>query len=120
MTNKGIKMNDRLHLNAEDVATRLQISKRTLYRRVKEKRFPAGEKISRAGLPGPRHTHLWDIRVIDQWAIDNRVTIRVDPTLPDREYLGLVDDPAWVKNAKLVAYAIGAGAISSLLYSWVF
>ena len=113
-------MNDRLHLNAEDVATRLQISKRTLYRRVKEKRFPEGEQISRAGMPGPRHTHFWDIRVVDQWAIDNGVTIRVDPTLPDREYLGMVDDPAWVKNAKLVVYAIGAGAISSLLYSWVF
>jgi|TARA_R110000868_G_C10920310_1_gene765639 predicted DNA-binding transcriptional regulator AlpA len=113
-------MNDRLHLNAEDVATRLKISKRTLYRRVKDKTFPAGEKIRRVGLSGPRHTHLWDIRVIDQWAIDNGVTISVDPTLPDREYLGLVDDPAWVKNAKLVAYAAGAGAISSLIYSWVF
>jgi hypothetical protein len=113
-------MNDRLHLNAEDVAMRLQISIPTVYRWVKSEKFPAGEKIERIGMPGPRHTHLWDIRVVDQWAIDNGVTIRVDPTLPDREYLGMVDDPAWVKNAKLVVYAIGAGAISSLLYSWVF
>lgn len=113
-------MNDRLYLNAEDVAARLQISKRTLYRRLKAKKFPAGTQVERTGMPGPRTTHLWDIRVVDQWAIDNGTPIRIDPTLPDREYLELVDDAAWVKNAKLVAYAIGAGAISSLLYSWVF
>jgi hypothetical protein len=102
-------MNDRLYLNAEDVAARLQISKRTLYRRLKAKKFPAGIQVERTGMPGPRTTHLWDIRVVDQWAIDNGTPIRIDPTLPDREYLELVDDPAWVKNAKLVAYAIGAG-----------
>jgi hypothetical protein len=113
-------MNDRLYLNAEDVAARLQISKRTLYRRLKAKKFPAGTPVERTGMPGPRTTTLWDIRVVDQWAIDNGTPIRIDPTLPDREYLELVDDPAWVKKAKLVAYAIGAGAISSLLYSWVF
>jgi predicted DNA-binding transcriptional regulator AlpA len=114
------KMTESLYLNAEDVAMRLQISTPTIYRWVKSEKFPAGEKIERIGMAGPRHTTLWDIRVVDQWAIDNHVLIRVDPTLPDREYLGLVDDPAWVKTAWLVAYAIGAGAISSLLYSWVF
>lgn len=111
-------MNDRIHLNAEDVATRLQIATPTLYRWVKQKKFPKGEHVQRTGMPGPRTTSLWDIRVVDQWAIDNGVKIRIDPTLPDREYLGLVDDEKWVKTSRLVAYSIGVGAIASLLYSW--
>lgn len=113
-------MNDRVYLNAEDVAARLKISIPTLYRWVKKKKFPEGERTERTGMPGPRHTTLWDIRVVDQWAIDNGVIIRIDPTLPDRDYMGLKDDAPWVKNARLVAYAVGIGAISSLLYAWVF
>mgnify|MGYP003644499091 CR=1 FL=1 len=112
-------MNDRLHLNAEDVAARLQISAPTLYRWIKKKKFPKGDHVRRIGMAGPRTTSMWDIRTVDQWAIDNGAIIRIDPTLPNRKYLRLVDDPKWVKNAKLVAYAIGGGAISALIYSWV-
>jgi hypothetical protein len=112
-------MSDRIHINAEDVATRLQISTPTLYRWVKKKKFPAGEHADRSGMPGPRTTTLWDIRTVDQWAIDNDVIIRIDPTLPDREYLGLVDDPTWVKHAHTALYVIGAAAIAYLLYSWI-
>jgi hypothetical protein len=110
-------MSDRIHINAEDVATRLQISTPTLYRWVKKKKFPAGEHADRSGMPGPRTTTLWDIRTVDQWAIDNNVIIRIDPTLPDREYLGLVDDPAWVKHAHTALYAIGAAAIAYTFFT---
>lgn len=113
-------MADKLYINAEDVAARLEISIPTLYRWVKKKKFPEGEKTERTGMPGPRNTTLWDIRVVDQWARDNNVFIRIDPTLPDSDYMGTNDDASWAKNARLVAYAVGIGAISSLLYSWVF
>ena len=113
-------MTDRLYLNAEDAATRLKISVPTLYRWVKAKKFPAGERVERTGMPGPRTTTLWDIRVVDQFAIDNGIEIRIDPTLPDHKYMNLMDDKPYVKNMRLVAYAIGVGAIASLLYSWVY
>ena len=119
MLNKEQKMSDRIHINAEALATRLQISTPTLYRWVKKKKFPAGEQVDRSGMAGPRTTTLWDIRTVDQWAIDNNVIIRIDPTLPDRDYFGLDDDPAWVKHGKTALYAIGAAAIAYLLYSWV-
>lgn len=112
-------MNDRVYLNAEDVAARLKISIPTLYRWVKKKKFPKGMSVERTGMPGPRHTTLWDIRVVDQWASDNNVIIRIDPTLPDSDYMGTNDDAPWAKNVHLVAYAVCIGAISSLL-SWVF
>jgi len=112
-------MRDIVHLNAEDTATRLGISVPTLYRWVKKKKFPKGEVVERSGMPGPRTTTLWDIRVIDQWAIDNELTIRIDPTLPDREYFGLTDDPSWVKKAKIGTYVVGACAILFFIYSMV-
>ena len=112
-------MTDRLYLNAEDVAARLKISTTTLYRWVKKKNFPAGEKVGRTGMPGPRTTSLWDIRIVDQWAIDNGVLIRTDPTLPDRDYFKLTDDPAWVKRAKVAVYVMGAAAIAFLITTWV-
>ena len=113
-------MTDRLHLNAEDTATRLKISPPTLYRWVKTKKFPKGEHVQRTGMPGPRTTSLWDSRVVDQWAIDNGIQIRIDPTLPDREYLNLVHDKPYVGQMRLAAYAGGVGAIASLLYSWIY
>ena len=114
-------MRDHIHLNAGEVAARLQISTPTLYRWVKKKKFPAGEHADRSGMPGPQTTTLWDICTVDQWAIDNNVLIRIDPTLPDREYLGLADDPTRVKHGKTALYAIGAAAAAIaylLYYSW--
>ncbi len=113
-------MTDRLYLNAEDTATLLRISITTLYRWVRAKKFPPGERVERTNMPGPRNTTLWDIRVVDQFAIDNGIEIRIDPTLPDHKYMNLMDDKPCGKNMRLVAYAIGAGAIASLLYSWVY
>lgn len=110
-------MTDRLYLNAEDTATRLRIATPTLYRWVKTKKFPKGEVVERTGMPGPRTVTLWDIRVVDQWAIDNNVVIRIDPTLPDHKYMGLADDKPYVGRMRLVAYAIGAAAIAYLIYS---
>ena len=112
-------MTDRLHITAEDVAARLQVSTTTLYRWIRKKNFPAGEKVNRTGMPGPRTTSLWDIRIVDQWAIDNDVLIRTDPTLPDRDYFKLTDDPAWVKKAKAAVYVMGAAAIAFLVATWV-
>lgn len=113
-------MADKLYINAEDVAARLCVSVPTIYRWVKIKKFPEGKSVERTGMPGPRHTTLWDIRIVDQWAIDNGVIIRIDPTLPDRDYLEAYDDAPWAKNVRLVVYAVVIGAISSLLYAWVF
>ena len=120
MSNKEQNVTDRLYLNAEDVAARLNIAVPTLYRWVKKKKFPKGETVARTGMPGPRNTTLWDIRVVDQWAIDNGVAIRVDPTLPDREYLTFVDDPKLVYLAKLGAYVLGAIAIAYGIFAMVF
>jgi len=113
-------MADKLYINAEDVAARLCVSVPTIYRWVKAKKFPEGERIERKGMPGPKQTTVWDIRVVDQWASDNNVVIRIDPTLPDSDYMGTNDDAPWAKNVRLVVYAIGIGSISSLLYAWVF
>jgi len=112
-------MNDRIYLNAEDTATRLGISIPTLYRWVKAKKFPKGEVADRTGMPGPRTVTLWDIRVVDQWAIDNNVIIRIDPTLPDHKYMGLMEDKPYVSRMRLVTYAIGAAAFVYLIYSLV-
>lgn len=112
-------MNDRLHLNAEDTATRLGVSKPTLYKWVKAKKFPKGEVVERSGMPGPRTVTLWDIRVVDQWAIDNGVIITIDPTLPDHTYMGLMEDKPYVSRMRLAAYAVGGAAIGYLIVSLV-
>jgi predicted DNA-binding transcriptional regulator AlpA len=108
-------MTDRLYLNADDVAARLKISTTTLYRWVKKKDFPPGTQVRREGKPGPRTTSLWDIREVDQWAIDNGITITTDPTLQDRDYLTYVKDPSWVKTSRTVAYLIGGAIITYLI-----
>ena len=100
-------------LTIDEVVEIANISKPTVYRKVKNGDFPQPNKVPRPTNRGPERVNRWEHDDVDAWAIENGKA-----EAEDAINLGIVDEPEsfYTKYKKLIVPAV-AGALAAVLWS---
>lgn len=128
-------------LTIDEVCEIAKVSKPTIYRRVKQGNFPKPVKVKRTADRGPKAINRWERGEVMGWLlkgndpnwmnqpvktiketcakVDGEVTPDVTARLNDGATDFQHDEPEPTKP-NFVLYAVVAGALSALLWAWVY
>lgn len=81
-------------ISIDEVCAIVNCSAPTIYRRIKDRKFPKAKKVAAVKVRGPRTIHRWDQDAVMKWLIDG-------------------NDPKWTKHRKSIGIFVDEEKIIS-------